>query len=104
MEVVLKPRRTCTIHLTPELHGRLKTLARRQGVTMGQLIRTAVEAHYGLIDAIDPIAPMDAVRALAELALPVGDPSTMKAESCPSPSLPHECSLPLLQEAPQSLT
>lgn len=69
-----------TILLTPELHTRLTTLARRKGVSMGQLIRAAVEAQYGLIDAS---ARMDAVRALGELALPVGEPGEMKAESQP---------------------
>jgi hypothetical protein len=69
-----------TILLTPELHARLVSLARRRRLSMGQLVRSAVEAQYGLVDSG---TRMDAVRALGDLCLPVGNPADMKAESDP---------------------
>ena len=69
-----------TILLSPALHERLVALARRRGVSMGHLIRQAVEAQYDLVDAEER---MDAVRALSALSLPVGTPDEMKAESIP---------------------
>ena len=45
MEVHVEPAsHKTTILLTPSLHERLSRLARVRGVSMGQLIRTAVEA------------------------------------------------------------
>lgn len=74
-----------TILLTPALHERLVALARDRGVSMGQLIRQAVEAQYGLGDATERL---EAVRSFAALALPVGPPAAMKAESAPSGTEP----------------
>jgi predicted DNA-binding protein len=81
MEVDMElTQRKTTILLTATLHQRLVSLARRRGVSMGHLIRKAVEAQYGFID---PEERMEAVRALGELALPVDSPTVMKAESDP---------------------
>lgn len=77
--------RKTTILLSPALHDRLVQLARRRGVSMGQLIRQAVESQYGWVDADERL---EAVRALGALALPVGSPAAMKAESDPFGSEP----------------
>lgn len=76
MELIKKT----TILLTPELHERLARLARQRGVSMGELIRTACERHYGLVSGEDRSA---AVAELASMRLPVGSPEEMKAESVP---------------------
>jgi len=70
--------RKTTILLSPRLHDRLSQLAARRGTSMGALIRAAVEAQYGLVDAETRTA---ALHALCELGLPVGSPSEMKQES-----------------------
>jgi predicted DNA-binding protein len=80
MEVAVELSQKTTILLTPQLHERLASLARRRGVSMGQLVRSAVEAQYGLVD---PDARLDAVQALGALSLPVGSPAELKAESDP---------------------
>lgn len=69
-----------TILLTEALHQRLAALARAQGVSMGHLIRRAVEAQYGLVDASERLK---AVHALGALSLPVGTVAAMKAEADP---------------------
>lgn len=74
--------RKTTILLTSELHERLSSLARRRGVSMGQLVRSAVEAQYGLVDSS---TRQEAVRSLGTLSLPVGSPAELKAESDPFP-------------------
>jgi predicted transcriptional regulator len=70
-----------TILLSPELHKRLSRLARSKGVSLGELIRTACSAQYGVIPTEERIA---AVAALAGLSLPVGDVEDMERESVPS--------------------
>lgn len=69
-----------TILLTATLHERLTRLARLRGVSMGHLIRSAVEAQYGLVDSEERLA---AVHALGALALPVDTVAAMKVESEP---------------------
>jgi len=69
-----------TILLTPDLHARLTRLARQRGVSVGELIRSACERQYGLVSEE---LRSDAVRQLAALGLPVGDPQAMKRESVP---------------------
>ena len=71
-----------TILLQPELHERLTRLAAQRHTSIGELIRTACERQYGLGGSAERV---DAVRALAALALPVGSPAEMKRESVPSP-------------------
>ncbi len=69
-----------TILFSPELHRRLAELAARRGRSMGDLVREACEIQYGVVGGREQLA---AVGALARLALPVGDPATMKRESVP---------------------
>lgn len=69
-----------TILLTSTLHERLASLARQRGVSMGHLIRAAVEAQYGLVDLDERLS---AVEALGRLSLPVDTAEAMKAESDP---------------------
>ena len=69
-----------TILFTPDLHRQLTEQAERRGVSMGELVREACVATYGLVD---PGARSSAVQALAALALPVGSPADMKRESQP---------------------
>lgn len=71
-----------TILLQPELHRRLTRLADQRGTSLGELLRTAAEERYGLGGSEDR---QEAVRAMEALALPVGDPDSMKRESQPEP-------------------
>ncbi len=71
-----------TILFPPELHARLVRLAKQRGTSLGDLVRAACERQYGLVSAEDRL---EAVRALAELMLPVADPAVMKEESVPAP-------------------
>ncbi|MEW5740482.1 MAG: hypothetical protein AB1938_16260 [Myxococcota bacterium] len=67
-----------TILLSARLHSRLTRLARRRKISLGELIRRACEREYGLAEHEQR---RSAVRALADLRLPVADVATMKAES-----------------------
>ena len=71
-----------TILLTEELHRRLTSLAEQEGTSMGELIRRACEKQYGILSPEGRIA---AVKALADLRLPVADVRRMKQESTPHP-------------------
>ena len=71
-----------TILLQPDLHRRLTALAEQRRTSLGELVRTACEKQYGLGNSEERL---QAVRALAELALPVGSPDEMKKESVPAP-------------------
>ena len=69
-----------TILFSPETHERLTDLAARRGKSLGELVREACVAQYGLVDADARLA---AVAALSALSLPVGSPRDMKHESVP---------------------
>ena len=69
-----------TILLTETLYERLSSLAQQRGVSMSHLIRSAVEAQYGVVDRDERLS---AVHALGALSLPVGTVEAMKAESDP---------------------
>lgn len=71
-----------TILFSPELHRRLSRLAARRGVSLGELVREACEARYGVMGGA---VQLDAVAALGSLRLPVGSPEEMKRESQPDP-------------------
>lgn len=71
-----------TILFSPDLHARLQRLAKQQGTSLGELVRSACERQYGLASADERLA---AVEALAALELPVGSPEEMARESVPSP-------------------
>ena len=71
-----------TILFTPELHRRLRHMAEQRGVSIGELVREACVAQYGLGGAERRRA---AVQELAALALPVAEPEDMKREAAPDP-------------------
>ncbi len=70
-----------TILFSPALHDYLTTLAKRRGLSLGELVRTACENQYGYTD---PARRIEAVSKLAALNLPVGDPRELKEQSVPS--------------------
>ncbi len=69
-----------TILFSPDTHERLTALAARRGTSLGELVREACMAQYGLVDTDTRVA---AAQALAALTLPVGSPRDMKQESVP---------------------
>lgn len=71
-----------TLLFSPELHRRLTSLAAKRHVSLGELVREACEARYGIAGSPER---SEAVRALGALNLPVGTPSSMKQESQPAP-------------------
>ncbi len=64
-----------TILFSPELHRRLTGIATKRGTSLGELVRDACEAQYGVIGGPERA---DAVRALEALHLPVGSTAEMK--------------------------
>jgi len=70
-----------TLLLAPELHRRITAAASAQGVSMGHLIRQALEERYGGEPGREE--RLAAARELVAMALPVSDPATMKRESVP---------------------
>jgi len=71
-----------TILFSPDLHRRLVGIAAKQGTSLGELVREACEAKYGV--QADP-RRAEAARELGELKLPIGSPREMKLESQPEP-------------------
>ena len=71
-----------TILFPPDLHEQLARRAEQEGTSLGELVRRACRDAYSLWP---PEKRLDAVRELAELELPVGDPAAMKRESVPQP-------------------
>jgi len=71
-----------TILFSPETHQHLTELAARKGKSLGELVREACVAQYGLVDSASRVA---AVAALSALSLPVASPGEMKQESLPTP-------------------
>jgi predicted DNA-binding protein len=71
--------------LPPELQERLTLLAKHRGTSLAEIVRQACEAEYGRYNALSTEARLEAVRRLASLSLPVGDPAEMERESVPSP-------------------
>jgi predicted DNA-binding protein len=82
MEAYMELSKKTTILFSPELHERLSRLAVERGTSLGDLVRRACERQYGLPTKEEKLA---AVRGLATLTLPVGDPKQMKRESVPDP-------------------
>lgn len=74
-----------TIALPPELHTQLAYLARHRGTSLDELIRQACEVQYGTSRSTPAEVRLAAVRELAGLSLPVGDPAEMKRQSVPRP-------------------
>ena len=71
-----------TILLSPRMHRLLKDIARARRRSVGELIREACEAQYGV--SPESVA-RDAVDKLASLELPVGTAEELKRESVPAP-------------------
>ncbi len=67
-----------TILFSPELHRRLAALAIKRGSSLGDLVREACEAQYGIMGGPERA---DAARSLAALHLPVGSTAEMKRDS-----------------------
>jgi hypothetical protein len=82
MEVDMELSKKTTILFSPELHRRLARLAASRGVSLGELVREACEARYGVVGTT---SRREAASALAAMALPVSEPGEMKRESVPSP-------------------
>jgi predicted transcriptional regulator len=70
-----------TVLLSPDLHRQLTRLARQRGESLGELVRQACEAQYGIVSLESRAA---AVRALESMSLPVGDPEQLERESVPA--------------------
>jgi hypothetical protein len=71
-----------TLLFPPDLHEHLSRLAQQRGVSLGELLRRACEAQYGLVSQESRLA---AVLELAAMSLPVADPEQMERESVPAP-------------------
>lgn len=71
-----------TILFPPDLHERLKEVARKNGISLGELVRRACTEKYGIPTREERL---EAVRRLAGLSLPVGTPDQMECESVPDP-------------------
>ena len=76
MEVYMELSKKTTLLFSPELHSRLSSLAAKRGVSMGELVREACEAQFGLAGSPDRV---EAARALGALMLPL--PATTGADS-----------------------
>lgn len=74
--------RKTTILLSPELHDRLTRLAEQEQTSLGELVRRACEAQYGVTSEEDRL---DAVKAIGDLRLPVGTVEAMNREATPTP-------------------
>ena len=64
--------------VSSDLHRQLTQLARQRGESLGELVRQACEAQYGIVSRESRVA---AVRALEAMSLPVGDPEQIERES-----------------------
>ena len=71
-----------TILFPPDMHEQLAGLARQQGTSIGELVRSAVARQYGLVPKQQRL---EAVTELGALSLPVGSPEQMEEESVPTP-------------------
>jgi hypothetical protein len=82
MEVEMDLVKKTTILFPPALHAHLARVARRQGVSLGELVRKACETQYGTMPGK---SRLEAVAAIRGLSLPVASPARMKAQSVPPP-------------------
>lgn len=62
-----------TILFSPQLHKRLTDLAALRGTSLGELVREACEARFGLGGSPERVA---AAHALAAIEAPLGAPTT----------------------------
>lgn len=73
-----------TILFSPELHAHLARLAAQRATSLGELVRSACVRAYGASSPSDRLA---AVTELVGLAMPIGSPQQMEAESVPEDEL-----------------
>jgi hypothetical protein len=85
MEVHMELSKKTTLLFSPDLHRQLTRIASQRGVSLGELVRRACEAQYGIVSRESRLA---AVRELASMSLPVGDPEQIERESVPDPEAP----------------
>jgi hypothetical protein len=71
-----------TLLFPPDLYRDLTRLARQRGVSVGELVRRACEAQYGIVPRESRLA---AVKELEAMSLPVGEPEQLERESVPDP-------------------
>lgn len=65
-----------TILFSPQLHKRLTDLAARRGSSLGELVREACEARFGVVGSPERVA---AAQALAAIEAPLGVHATTPA-------------------------
>jgi hypothetical protein len=82
MEVEMELVKKTTILFPPALHAHLARVARRERVSLGELVRRACETQYGAVPGEDRL---EAAAAIRRLSLPVASPSRMKAQAVPGP-------------------
>lgn len=71
-----------TILLPPDLHEQLTRRAEREGTSLGELVRRACRAVYGIRSRAEKRRALD---ELVALRLPVGEPGELKVESVCAP-------------------
>jgi hypothetical protein len=76
MELIKKT----TILFSPSLHAHLTQTAKRRGMSLGELVRAACEAQYGIVSSEERLR---AAERLRRLSLPVGSVRKMKRQSVP---------------------
>lgn len=81
-EAYMELSKKTTILFSPELHAHLTIVARQQGVSLGELVRSACERAYGSVSIESRV---QAVAELGTLSLPVDTPGNMKRQSVPDP-------------------
>ncbi len=69
-----------TLLFPPDLYQDLERLARRRRTSVGELVRDACRAQYGIASREARLA---AVREMAKMNLPVGTLEEMERESVP---------------------
>ena len=72
--------RKATILFPPEFYAQLARLAEQRATSVGDLVRKACVAQYGLAARKERL---DLVKQLAAMRLPVGTPEEMERESVP---------------------
>ena len=70
-----------TILFSPGMYNRLTRIAEQRHSSVGELVREACRAQYGLSTRAERLAIVD---ELACLSLPVGSPEEMERESVPA--------------------